>query len=110
MVSAQDRSFDHCSLGFMQQDGDEHWVLPTDNKKVNRRCDIYAFVVRNHDGMLIEARSSCRPGHISPEIAEAMGIREALSWIKNQNERDVVVETDCLVAVQAIIEDYKVHY
>lgn len=31
-----------------------------------------------------------------------MGIREALSWIKDKSLTNVIVETDCLVAIQAI--------
>lgn len=31
-----------------------------------------------------------------------MGIKEALSWIKNQNTQPVIVETDCLSVIQAI--------
>lgn len=31
-----------------------------------------------------------------------MGIREALSWIKAKQLSDVIVESDCLVVIQAI--------
>lgn len=65
-------------------------------------CYSYAFVARNQKGELIEARSSCKPGHISPESVETMGIQEALSWIKDKQLTEVTVETDCFVAVQAI--------
>ena len=41
-------------------------------------------------------------GSPSAELAEAMGIREALSWVKNQNLSNVVLESDCLQIVQAI--------
>lgn len=37
-----------------------------------------------------------------PEIAEAMGVREALSWTKQQNLQAIVIETDCPVLVQAL--------
>ena len=40
-------------------------------------------------------------GSIASENAEAMGVREALNWIKGQQHNNVVVETDCLVVVQA---------
>ncbi|XP_074344437.1 uncharacterized protein LOC141683598 [Apium graveolens] len=108
---AKDKSFDHFLGMINKEDGDEQWVLPTVNKiKVNTNaaifeasgCYSFAFVVRNHEGKLVEARSRCCSGNISPEIAEAMGIREALSWTKEQDRTGVVVETDCLVAVQAI--------
>lgn len=29
-------------------------------------------------------------------------LREALGWIKDQNQRDVVMKTDCLVVIQAM--------
>lgn len=51
---------------------------------------------------LLEARSSCKEGRTTPECAEAMSIREALSWIKGKHMQRVAVETDFLVAVQAI--------
>lgn len=44
----------------------------------------HAQVVRDHNGELVEAMSRCHQGTISPETAEAMGIREALSWIKQK--------------------------
>lgn len=109
--SVQDNSFD-IYLGHMtQDDGHEHWRLPQYNRiKVNTDAAIfessnkysYAFVARNHDGQLVEARSRCIQGKVSPEIAEAFGIREALSWIKGTNQSEVDVETDCLQLVQAI--------
>ncbi|KAL1831294.1 hypothetical protein ACET3Z_000945 [Daucus carota] len=39
----------------------------------------------------------CKQGTIDPELAEAIGIREALSWVKNMDWQNVVLETDCLV-------------
>ena len=92
-------------------DGDERWSLPTKTQtKVNTEaavfeslnCYSFAFAARNHKGELIEARSSCKEGYISPECAEAMGIWEALSWIKIEHMKDTILETDCLVTVQAI--------
>lgn len=41
-------------------------------------------------------------GSIKPEVVEAIGVREALSWIKMKQMRHVEVETDILVSVQAI--------
>ncbi|KAL8094084.1 uncharacterized protein LOC141691465 [Apium graveolens] len=111
---AQDNSFDH-NLGLMNStDGDEHWVCPTgETIKVNSdaaifetsNCFSYAFVARDAEGRLIEARSRCCPGQVNPEDAEAMGIREVLSWIKEQGREAVTVETDCIVVVQAIRSD-----
>ncbi|XP_063943005.1 uncharacterized protein LOC135150559 [Daucus carota subsp. sativus] len=108
---AQDRFFDRSWGLLVPDDGDELWSPPTENKtKINTDAAVFeassrysfAFAVRNHKGELLEARSVCKEGCTTPECAEAMGIREALSWIKDKRKTDVIVETDCLVAVQAI--------
>ncbi|XP_074347208.1 uncharacterized protein LOC141686043 [Apium graveolens] len=108
---AQVKSFDQSWGLITSDDGDEHWTLPMENKtKVNidaaifytSNCYSYALAAINHKGELIEARSRCKPGHVNPESVETMGIREALSWIKDKQLQEVQVETDCLVAVQAI--------
>ena len=108
---AQDKCFDR-SWGLLHpDDGSELWTPPKENEtKINNDAAVfgssnrysYAFAARNHKGELIEARSSCKEGYTVPECAETMGIREALSWIKDKNLSGVIVETDCLVAVQAI--------
>ncbi|XP_062100071.1 uncharacterized protein LOC133805941 [Humulus lupulus] len=73
---AQDKTFD-LSLGFVtQEDGS--------------------------NGQLIEAIARNARGSVSPEVAEAIGIKEALSWIKSNRWCNVEVEFDSLLAVQAI--------
>ncbi|KAM6568954.1 hypothetical protein CsatB_016939 [Cannabis sativa] len=62
----------------------------------------FGCIARNHHGHLLEARSVSRWGCVLPEIAEVIGIKEALSWIKTRGWDRVVVETDALVVVQAI--------
>ncbi|KAL8109427.1 hypothetical protein AgCh_025503 [Apium graveolens] len=108
---AQDKTFD-LTLSFLnEEDGDERWMIPQENKiKVN--CDAaifeetntysYAFIGRDHAGAVLEAKSVCRMGNIAPENAEAIGVREALSWIKEQEIQNARVETDCVVVVQAM--------
>ncbi|KAM6551921.1 hypothetical protein CsatB_001729 [Cannabis sativa] len=54
------------------------------------------------NGTLNEAVSGSRLGCVLPEIAEVIGIKEALSWIKGKGWDKVVVESDALVVVQAI--------
>uniref|UniRef100_A0A803QFT1 Reverse transcriptase domain-containing protein n=1 Tax=Cannabis sativa TaxID=3483 RepID=A0A803QFT1_CANSA len=110
-IYAQDRQFDP-SFGLMNsEDGNEHWQVPKENTiKINTDVAIfesttrysYSCVARDHAGRLVEAQASCRQGAVKPEIAEAVGILEALSWIKQQGWRDVEVESDCLVAIQSI--------
>ncbi|XP_062075810.1 uncharacterized protein LOC133779929 [Humulus lupulus] len=108
---AQDKTFD-LSLGFVSlQDGCEQWSPPTENKiKVN--CDAALFaspqsfsfscIARDFRGQMLEAIVKNVRGSVSPEVAEALGIKEALSWIKTNRWNNVEVESDCLIAVQAI--------
>lgn len=92
-------------------DGDEHWLFPTDNKtKINintaifqvSNCYSFAFTAENQKSELIEVRSSCKQGHVQLESAEAMGIREVLIWIKGKESTNVLVEMKFLVPVEAI--------
>ncbi|KAM6545503.1 hypothetical protein CsatB_026239 [Cannabis sativa] len=89
----------------------EHWTKPVmDTVKVNVDGAIFAasnsfgfgFIARDCDGRIIEVVSRSMLGNVSPEIAESYGIKEALSWIKGKGWNDVLVETDCLVAIQGI--------
>ena len=36
------------------------------------------------------------------DVVEALGVREALSWIKDRGQTKVIIETDCLRVVQAM--------
>ncbi|KAL8100419.1 hypothetical protein AgCh_032616 [Apium graveolens] len=111
----QDKHFDNFLSFINQEDGREQWQLPSLNRvKVNTDAAIfenpsrfsYALIVRDHMGNLVEAQSECCQGLASPELAEAVGIREALSWVKNERRKDVIVETDCLMLVQWIRSSY----
>ncbi|KAM6569080.1 hypothetical protein CsatB_017065 [Cannabis sativa] len=92
-------------------DGVERWTKPETNTiKLNvdaaifEREEQYGFgiVARDHCGNCLEARAGCFGGIYSAAVVEALGIKEALSWIKTKNWVHVVVETDSLVTVQAI--------
>ncbi|XP_074351531.1 uncharacterized protein LOC141690649 [Apium graveolens] len=92
-------------------DGKEHWEYPRNGDlKVNTDAAIFtnsnrysfSMVARDHLGELVEAKSSCKQGTIDPVLAEAIGIREALSWVKEHGWCGTAVETDCLAMVQAI--------
>uniref|UniRef100_A0A803NVG6 Uncharacterized protein n=1 Tax=Cannabis sativa TaxID=3483 RepID=A0A803NVG6_CANSA len=89
----------------------EHWTKPTESMvKVNvdgatfeaTNAFGYGFISRNTNGAIIEARCSSKSGNSSPKTVEVLGIKEALSWIKGKTWSKVVIESDCLVAVQAI--------
>ncbi|XP_074342149.1 uncharacterized protein LOC141679584 [Apium graveolens] len=113
--SAQDRSFDN-SFGFITpSDGKEHWKLPQINMiMVNTDATLFedsghfsfSILARDHEGCMVEAKACCKQGSIAPELAEAIGVREALSWIKSKDWPQVIIETDCLVIVQAIRSSY----
>lgn len=109
--NVQDVSFDN-SLGFMTPEDDrEHWECPKEGTvKINTDAAIfsdsnqysYSMIARNHAGELMEAKASCKQGKVDPELAEAIGIREALSWLKGKPWTEVTMETNCLIVVQAL--------
>ncbi|KAM6548802.1 hypothetical protein CsatB_020478 [Cannabis sativa] len=92
-------------------DGGELWTTPEENIiKINvdaalfPRDNSYGFgiVARDSLGKLIEAKSCYYGGAYDAEVVEAMGVKEALSWIKSKNWSDVEVETDSMLTVQGI--------
>ncbi|KAL8145631.1 hypothetical protein AgCh_003685 [Apium graveolens] len=95
------------------EEGDEayNWVKPQiDTTKVSVDAAIFkdreefgfGMVARDHLGGLIKAKSVLQKGVSTPEIAEAMEIKEALSWIKQEGWPRVELESDSLVTVQAV--------
>ena len=48
------------------------------------------------------ALSRLSRGSCPPEVVDTLSIKEALSWIKENNQEDVVLETNCLLVVQAL--------
>uniref|UniRef100_A0A803QLB5 RNase H type-1 domain-containing protein n=1 Tax=Cannabis sativa TaxID=3483 RepID=A0A803QLB5_CANSA len=59
-------------------------------------------LARNHAGQVLEAFTTSMEEIVRPEIAEIIGIKEALSWIQHHNWQNVLLETDSLVCVQPI--------
>uniref|UniRef100_A0A803P1R5 RNase H type-1 domain-containing protein n=1 Tax=Cannabis sativa TaxID=3483 RepID=A0A803P1R5_CANSA len=60
------------------------------------------FIARDHHGMLVEGKTLLFTSTTSLELAESIGVREALSWIKTHGWQDVTLETDRLTVVQAL--------
>ncbi|XP_074336989.1 uncharacterized protein LOC141674167 [Apium graveolens] len=60
------------------------------------------MVLRDSSGHFIEGRTMHLPQAGDVLEAEALAIREALSWVKNMEVMKVMVESDSLVAVNAI--------
>ncbi|XP_074374107.1 uncharacterized protein LOC141714488 [Apium graveolens] len=62
----------------------------------------FGLIARDSEGALIQAKSIIRKNSVSPVLAEAMAIKEALSWIDEMHWQESTVVSDCLVVVQAI--------
>ncbi|XP_060962217.1 uncharacterized protein LOC115711062 [Cannabis sativa] len=108
---AQSNRFEPLLVPENQHHKEEHWSKPEANKiKVNVDGAIFqsigsygvGIVARNSNGHLIEATTTLRLGNVQSTTIEAFGIKEALSWIKDKDWSNVVVETDSLVSVQAL--------
>lgn len=106
--SVQDKIFDNFLVYMLPDDGLEQWHSPMEHRiKVNTDAALFdnpnryshAIIVRDHTGTLVQAKSTCLQGSVDPEFAEAAGVREDLSWVKNIKFTDVIVETDCLQVV-----------
>lgn len=80
------------SMGFLTPlDGREHWEKPSGIRiKINVDETIFedsgkfgfGGVAQNSEGSLVAVISRCKVCRVSPEIAEAIGVREVLSWVK----------------------------
>ncbi|KAM6543464.1 hypothetical protein CsatB_007911 [Cannabis sativa] len=110
-LNAQSAGFELSSSSLIHGDGAEHWAAPQEHSvKVNVDTAVFGetrqfrigLVARDAQGLLIEGRTKIFQGHSSPKFIEAMGIRQALSWIKARHWQKVVLETDCLSVVQAL--------
>uniref|UniRef100_A0A803PM90 RNase H type-1 domain-containing protein n=1 Tax=Cannabis sativa TaxID=3483 RepID=A0A803PM90_CANSA len=109
--NAQERTFVPSQLNLKPNEGGELWMKPIGNTiKVNVDASIFedqnrygfGWVARNNEGRLLWAKNGSRWGKVSAEFAEAMGLKEVLSWLKESNLSNVVVESDSLVTIQAI--------
>lgn len=95
----------------IEGDGVSVWVKPLPNI-VKFSVDAAVFedrggvgfrmIARDSDGLLVEAKALLYPHLVIPFLAEAMAIKEALSWIDRTQWPQVISESDYLVVVQAI--------
>ncbi|KAM6546971.1 hypothetical protein CsatB_027707 [Cannabis sativa] len=97
--------------GLIPGDAAEHWFAPIDGRvKVNVDAALFSnphqvgidLVARDSRGFLIEGCTKTFLGNFPVATAEAMGIREALSWIKTRQWMNVDIESDCLTVIQAL--------
>ncbi|KAK9092874.1 hypothetical protein Syun_027785 [Stephania yunnanensis] len=66
-----------------------------------------AAIIRVDSGAFIAAMGECFVGVFEPKEAEAIGVREALSWLKEGNMLQVTIETDAQVVVQPLSSNSK---
>lgn len=92
-------------------DGAVAWVKPQEaNIKITVDAAIFTeynfsgmgLVARDKRGELVKARTVGVQGTYPAEVVEAIAIKEALSWIKDERWEHVEVESDSLGTVQAI--------
>ncbi|XP_019200084.1 PREDICTED: uncharacterized protein LOC109193683 [Ipomoea nil] len=76
-------------------------TLDTNNKKMG-----FGYVIRDSTGHFLYARCLPWPSIFRPNEAEAIGIREALTWIKDSNLDNIQVESGCLLLVNGIIHGH----
>lgn len=62
----------------------------------------HGYAMIDSGGNLLTAVAKNRERWVTPEIAEILGIKEALSWLKSQQFCPAMVESDRLEAIQAI--------
>ncbi|KAH9750457.1 reverse transcriptase domain-containing protein [Citrus sinensis] len=60
-------------------------------------------VIRDSNGAFVAARCCSIPGRFSARDAEALGVREALSWIKQLQLSNVTIEMDSLNVYNALV-------
>ncbi|XP_019178278.1 PREDICTED: uncharacterized protein LOC109173495 [Ipomoea nil] len=62
----------------------------------------YGAVLLDPNGLFKAAANGKLPGCLTPLMAEALACKEALSWLKDRNENEVDILTDCLVLRNAV--------
>uniref|UniRef100_A0A803QRJ3 RNase H type-1 domain-containing protein n=1 Tax=Cannabis sativa TaxID=3483 RepID=A0A803QRJ3_CANSA len=72
------------------------WSHPLDVR------EYWFYTSGNTLGELVVVFAGLKMGRVSPELAEIMGVREALSWLKDHAHSHAIVETDSLVCAEAV--------
>ncbi|MBA0732495.1 hypothetical protein Gogos_016582, partial [Gossypium gossypioides] len=62
----------------------------------------FAAVILDSYGHVLRSSTGRMEGLIEPLLAEAIAIRESLSWLKSLHLDRVVIESDCLMVVEAL--------
>lgn len=67
---------------------------------INRQRMWFGCVVWDESGHFVAAKNFMRLGVYKPKVAEAMGVHEALSWVKNLGYNLIHVKVDALQIVK----------
>lgn len=87
-------------------DGAIYWVKPHQNEvKITVDATIFlnegasgiSLIARVQEGYLLQAKTKWFSEVMHPTLAEAIAVKEALSWVKDMGWSKVTIETDCLV-------------
>jgi ribonuclease HI len=62
-------------------------------------------VIRDHNGICVAACSERNDEVVTPEIAEAMAMRRAISLAKDEGYDKIIINSDCLSVVQRVIAE-----
>lgn len=96
---------------------DAKWKAPAEGRlKLNVDASLFpgmasftlGLLIRDHRGMFIQAKNMRIEGSNSVMAAEVRGILEALVWLQELDMKNVDIECDCLLAVNAL--RYEVEY
>jgi ribonuclease HI len=60
-------------------------------------------VIRDHNGTCLAACSEQREEVVTPEIAEALAMRRAITFARDEGFSNIIVSSDCLSVVQRVI-------
>lgn len=60
------------------------------------------MVMGDHRGSFVEAKIAALPCPATVLEAESIGVKEALSWIMQRGDANVIIETDSLLTVRAL--------
>ncbi|XP_060960620.1 uncharacterized protein LOC133031197 [Cannabis sativa] len=97
----------------------EQWTTPASNTvKINvdgaifEKENAYGFgvVARDSNGQIINFIARYYHGTYTAEVVEALGVNEALSWLKGKGWSTIEVETDSLLTVQAIFSKQQMSF
>lgn len=97
------------------QHHNQKWVRPGVGKfkvnvdasvKQNQNSFVVGMVLRNHQGHYITGKTMRIMGSVQVVKAEVTAIFEALKWLEELPVAEVIIESDSLLGVKAITQNY----